>query len=110
MPAVHQDYWIPKFNRTVERDKRNQKELQRIGWNVIVLWECEIKENNRLADRLMNSITSFKLHYSEDLPIFKMAAEAQEPYDNIELNVNARYLIKSKLSKKDKGGRSSWKK
>lgn len=83
MPATHQDYWIPKFKRTVERDKRNQKELQRLGWNVVVLWECELKEINQLADLLVDSITCSKFNYFQDLPTYKMAAEAQEPYLNI---------------------------
>jgi DNA mismatch endonuclease, patch repair protein len=76
MPATRQYYWIPKFERTVERDKRNQEELKTLGWNVIVLWECELKDLNRLADRLINEITSSKLPYSQDSAIFKMAAEA----------------------------------
>jgi DNA mismatch endonuclease, patch repair protein len=82
MPATHQNYWIPKFKRTVERDKRNQEELRRLGWNVIVLWECEIKDLNQLTDQLMNSITSSKLQYSQEYSIFKMAAESQSLYQN----------------------------
>lgn len=83
MPATRQDYWIPKFKRTVERDKRNQKELRRLGWNVIVLWECELKDINQLAGRLLDEITSPKLHYSQNLADFKMAAETQGQYHNI---------------------------
>jgi len=36
-PASRQEYWLPKFKRTVERDKRNQEELRNKGWNVIVI-------------------------------------------------------------------------
>jgi DNA mismatch endonuclease (patch repair protein) len=80
MPASHQDYWIPKFKRTVERDKKNQKELQRLGWKVIVLWECELRELKQLSERLMNAITSSKFRYYQDLPIAKMAAEPKKTY------------------------------
>lgn len=83
MPATRQDYWIPKFKRTVERDERNQKELRRLGWNVIVLWECELKNINELTDRLWDEITSPKPHYSQNLADFKMAAETQGQYHNI---------------------------
>jgi DNA mismatch endonuclease (patch repair protein) len=83
MPATNQDYWIPKFKRTAERDKKNQKELQHLGWNVIVLWECEIKDMNRLADRLVTAIASSKSNYSQDAPSFKMAAEAKWLYHPI---------------------------
>lgn len=42
-PASNQEYWLPKFRRTMERDAKNQDELRRQGWNVIVVWECEVK-------------------------------------------------------------------
>jgi DNA mismatch endonuclease (patch repair protein) len=42
-PSSSQEYWLPKFRRTIERDKKNQDELRRQGWNVIVVWECEVK-------------------------------------------------------------------
>lgn len=42
-PATNKEYWIPKITRNVERDKCNQEELKVLGWDVIVVWECEIK-------------------------------------------------------------------
>lgn len=39
------DYWNTKIQRNQERDKRNIEQLGKDGWKVIVLWECEIKEN-----------------------------------------------------------------
>jgi DNA mismatch endonuclease (patch repair protein) len=57
-PATHQDYWLPKFKRTVKRDQRNQKELRRRSWNVIVIWECELREIDLLVERLTRAITA----------------------------------------------------
>jgi len=79
-PATHQDYWIPKFKRTVERDRRNQKELKQCGWKVIVVWECELRNLDRLATRLKSAITASEAPYVQNLPIAKMAAEEQEQY------------------------------
>lgn len=45
MPSSNQDYWIPKINTNKERDERNQARLREMGWNVIVIWECELKKN-----------------------------------------------------------------
>ena len=81
-PATHQDYWLSKFNRTIERDQRNQKDLQQRGWNVILVWECELRELNRLAERLTSAITASPCIYSQDLPIVQMAAETQESYQS----------------------------
>ncbi len=57
-PVTHQDYWLPKFKRTVERDKRNQRELRELGWKVIIVWECELRNLDRLAQRLASAITA----------------------------------------------------
>ena len=55
-PSSNQDYWLPKFQRTIKRDRRNQDELHRRGWNVIVAWECELKSMEALGARLARAI------------------------------------------------------
>lgn len=55
-PSTRQDYWLPKFQRAVERDKVNQDNLRRAGWKVIVVWECELRDADRLALRLNRNI------------------------------------------------------
>lgn len=46
-PSSNEDYWRPKIQRNVERDKRNIAELRTQGWNVIIVWECELKKKVR---------------------------------------------------------------
>ena len=41
-PKTNQDYWEAKFRRTVERDKAEYAALERDGWRVFVVWECEL--------------------------------------------------------------------
>jgi DNA mismatch endonuclease (patch repair protein) len=48
MPSTHVEFWQEKFKRNVERDNVNESELRKLGWNIIVVWECEIK--SRLND------------------------------------------------------------
>ena len=42
MPATRRNYWKTKFERNVKRDRINQKRLEEEGWKVLVLWECEL--------------------------------------------------------------------
>ena len=79
-PAIRQDYWLPKFKRTVERDRQSQKELSQLGWNVLVVWECELRDKDRLAERLKNAIAAPQSLYFQHSPIFQIAAETQETY------------------------------
>lgn len=46
-PSSNQDYWQPKILGNVERDKKNADQLRSQGWNVIVVWECELKKTVR---------------------------------------------------------------
>lgn len=43
-PTSNEEYWIPKITRNVERDQKNYERLQELGWNVIVIWECQLKK------------------------------------------------------------------
>ena len=43
-PKKNLEYWVPKFERNVERDQRNLALLQEQGWRVHVIWECELKK------------------------------------------------------------------
>lgn len=43
-PSSNQEYWSPKITSNVERDERNHSILREEGWNVIIVWECELKK------------------------------------------------------------------
>ena len=44
-PSSHQEFWQKKFTANVKNDQKNHKLLTESGWNVIVLWECEIEHD-----------------------------------------------------------------
>lgn len=48
LPKSNLDYWLPKLERNKQRDKENIEKLQSLGWNVIIVWECELKDINFL--------------------------------------------------------------
>ena len=45
MPSTRQSFWKEKFQKTVERDKRQAEQLEKSGWKVIRVWECELENN-----------------------------------------------------------------
>ena len=61
-PSSNQEYWKPKILRNVERDKNNCRELSSKGWNVITIWECELKKKvfEATMERVILQITSGK--------------------------------------------------
>lgn len=47
IPKTNTDFWLNKINTNIERDKHKQEALKELGWNVIVVWECELKKQTR---------------------------------------------------------------
>ena len=45
IPKTRTEWWKAKLEGNVERDARNQKELKRLGWKVVFVWECELKQS-----------------------------------------------------------------
>jgi DNA mismatch endonuclease, patch repair protein len=58
IPKSRTDYWLPKLAGNRERDRKNLSELRRLGWRVLILWECEIGSSTRLATRLQRFLVS----------------------------------------------------
>ena len=45
-PASNREYWEPKILRNVERDAANKEKLESMGWQVLTVWECELKKKD----------------------------------------------------------------
>ena len=59
-PKSRVDFWQKKFTENVERDKRNRKALRQEGWKVVVVWECELRDPDKLVLRLAREISGMK--------------------------------------------------
>jgi DNA mismatch endonuclease, patch repair protein len=52
VPKSNTDYWTAKISRNKARDAAALTSLIELGWQALVLWECEMKKPNALQDRL----------------------------------------------------------
>lgn len=52
-PKSNRDYWGPKLRRNAERDRSAVEALHSMGWETLVLWECELKDAQQLEERLL---------------------------------------------------------
>ena len=43
-PQNNADFWKAKINANIQRDQRKKEELERLGWRVLVIWECGLKK------------------------------------------------------------------
>jgi DNA mismatch endonuclease (patch repair protein) len=51
-PFSRQEYWLPKLERNVSRDRESQRALRQDGWEVLVVWECEVADQPGLTVKL----------------------------------------------------------
>jgi DNA mismatch endonuclease (patch repair protein) len=53
LPKSKRDFWIPKLEANRVRDQRNQQALIADGWQVLVVWECELGDKEHLENKLI---------------------------------------------------------
>jgi DNA mismatch endonuclease (patch repair protein) len=46
IPESRVDYWKPKLRNNVRRDRKNVRTLRKLGWRVLIIWECEVRGSN----------------------------------------------------------------
>jgi DNA mismatch endonuclease (patch repair protein) len=51
-PKSREEYWGPKLQTNRERDERAIAELRKLGWQSLVVWQCETKEPEALSEKL----------------------------------------------------------
>lgn len=52
IPKSRLAYWGPKLKLNQKRDTRRRKELRKLGWRVLVIWECQLKNRTAVKKRL----------------------------------------------------------
>lgn len=52
MPKTRPEFWQDKFSANMTRDRRTRRELKQLGWEVLTVWQCELKKPEKLTERL----------------------------------------------------------
>jgi len=56
MPSTRESFWAAKLHGNVARDKVVAKQLRSLGWRVLTVWECELKQEELLGQRLRRQL------------------------------------------------------
>lgn len=52
MPKSRLEFWVPKLEGNAQRDARDVRALRRLGWSVMTIWECQLRDMTRLENRI----------------------------------------------------------
>ncbi|MET2524970.1 very short patch repair endonuclease [Ralstonia pseudosolanacearum] len=53
-PSSRIEFWREKIDRNRHRDQRNQRELSELGWDVLVVWQCQLKDSASVLRNLLS--------------------------------------------------------
>lgn len=87
LPKSNVEFWKGKIERNIERDRESMHALLDLGWKVICVWECELRNKQTREETLNNIYNSIALAESTgynfqetDIP---MAAEQEAGYSRL---------------------------
>ena len=59
-PKSNIEFWKEKITKNINRDNKNYCELEAMGWNVLIVWECELKKDIR--EKTLENLCKMILH------------------------------------------------
>jgi DNA mismatch endonuclease (patch repair protein) len=57
LPKSRPEYWLSKIERNARNDSLNIEKLAQLGWRTLTLWQCEIKNDAQLRNKLLDFLT-----------------------------------------------------
>lgn len=61
-PKTRTEWWMNKINKNKENDLKTHILLKNIGWNIITIWECQLKKDH--IDKTLNALSAFFKEYN----------------------------------------------
>lgn len=58
LPKTNIEYWHAKLQRNIKNQHRSIEELKILGWNVVIIWECETKSETDLTNNLKGYLSA----------------------------------------------------
>lgn len=52
LPKGRQDFWVPKLDENKRRDLENEDKVRQMGWESLVIWECELKNPAAIEEKI----------------------------------------------------------
>ncbi len=56
-PASNREFWDRKFENTITRDQRNIAQLKELGWDTLIIWQCETRDRESLRIKINRYLT-----------------------------------------------------
>ncbi len=65
VPATRRQFWHAKLSANVQRDRRNARDLRKMGWRVITVWSCRTRDGRKLMRSLTPLLNAKKARHAQ---------------------------------------------
>ena len=55
-PKSHRKFWAEKFTRNIANDKKHNRQLRKLGWQVVTVWECQLRRPEMVLRRIEKAL------------------------------------------------------
>ena len=95
-PKTRTEWWQQKFDRNVANDKKHTRELRKLGWHVLTVWECELKKPDKVLAKLQKKLPADHTDCADIFIQYPITEDAEMP---IAAEKRAEYLATKRCKK-----------
>lgn len=66
-PTTNNEFWREKLDKNLERDEVSVNKLKKLGWDVHVVWTCEVKNTDKLRNKLFSFLETEKENIANEI-------------------------------------------
>lgn len=66
-PTSNKMFWQDKLDKNIERDSVTNKNLKKLGWEVLIVWSCEVKDIDQLKNKLLSFLDNNNKKYMHEI-------------------------------------------
>lgn len=92
IPHTNSDFWRAKIERNQRRDEKNKQDLKSMGWNVITIWECQLKK--KVREQTLNGI----VYLLSQVFLEKYQVRHNNPYPIPDMDTDNRIVAEDETS------------
>ena len=67
-PRTNREYWRDKITRNMKRDRCHNRKLKVLGWDAMTVWECELKKQEEISDKVVHFSNATRKSAGEAAP------------------------------------------
>jgi DNA (cytosine-5)-methyltransferase 1 len=92
VPKANKKFWKKKFDDNQRRDKAKRRQLQRLGYSVLTLWQCQLKDESKAKIKLVNFLTKAAAGTSHVVSVKDQEPQPTHVTTSYRLNEEGKYV------------------